>query len=194
MSSFLSGENIKMLHEANAINNHSLKYWAIKHNLLCKTVRYGHGKWALILHEFRSDRQYIQPTFYLWWNYGAKGVETPNDCIWNVTNIYQNSHESGSHAFQTSCRLTEYTSWALGLEIVFLPSHLISVLLCFICSILLGMRFTGSCILVSHVSKPRTSSVQEKELKTWKELQRQSLELRWKDGPSRDCPTQGSIP
>jgi hypothetical protein len=28
----------------------------------------------------------------------------------------------------------------------------------------------------------------------WKELQRQSLELRWKDGPSRDCPTQGSIP
>jgi hypothetical protein len=28
----------------------------------------------------------------------------------------------------------------------------------------------------------------------WKELQRQSLELRRKDGPSRDCPTQGSIP
>jgi hypothetical protein len=28
----------------------------------------------------------------------------------------------------------------------------------------------------------------------WKELQRQSLELRRKDGPSRDCPTRGSIP
>ena len=28
----------------------------------------------------------------------------------------------------------------------------------------------------------------------WKELQRQSLELRRKDGPSRDCHTQGSIP
>ena len=28
----------------------------------------------------------------------------------------------------------------------------------------------------------------------WKELQRQSFELRQKDGPSRDCPTQGSIP
>jgi hypothetical protein len=28
----------------------------------------------------------------------------------------------------------------------------------------------------------------------WKELQRKSLELRQKDGPSRDCPTQGSIP
>jgi hypothetical protein len=24
----------------------------------------------------------------------------------------------------------------------------------------------------------------------WKELQRQSLELRWKDGLSRDCPTR----
>ena len=29
---------------------------------------------------------------------------------------------------------------------------------------------------------------------TWKELWRQSLELRWKEGPSRDCPTQRSIP
>jgi hypothetical protein len=28
----------------------------------------------------------------------------------------------------------------------------------------------------------------------WKELQRQSLELRQKDGPSRDCHIQGSIP
>jgi hypothetical protein len=28
----------------------------------------------------------------------------------------------------------------------------------------------------------------------WKELQRQSLELRQKDGPSRDCHTQRSIP
>jgi hypothetical protein len=28
----------------------------------------------------------------------------------------------------------------------------------------------------------------------WKELQRQSLELRRKDGPSRDCHTWGSIP
>jgi hypothetical protein len=28
----------------------------------------------------------------------------------------------------------------------------------------------------------------------WKELQRQSLELRRKDGPSRDCHTRGSIP
>ena len=28
----------------------------------------------------------------------------------------------------------------------------------------------------------------------WKELQRQRLELRWKDGLSRDYPTQGSIP
>ena len=28
----------------------------------------------------------------------------------------------------------------------------------------------------------------------WKKLQRQSLELRQKDGPSRDCPTWGSIP
>jgi hypothetical protein len=28
----------------------------------------------------------------------------------------------------------------------------------------------------------------------WKELQRQSLELRRKDGPSRSCHTQGSIP
>ena len=28
----------------------------------------------------------------------------------------------------------------------------------------------------------------------WKELQRQSLELRLKEGPSRDCPTRGSIP
>jgi hypothetical protein len=27
-----------------------------------------------------------------------------------------------------------------------------------------------------------------------KELQRQSLELRQKEGPSRDCPTQESIP
>jgi hypothetical protein len=27
----------------------------------------------------------------------------------------------------------------------------------------------------------------------WKELQRQSLELRQKDGPSRDCHTRGSI-
>jgi hypothetical protein len=27
----------------------------------------------------------------------------------------------------------------------------------------------------------------------WKELQRQSLELRQKDGPSRDCHIQGSI-
>jgi hypothetical protein len=26
------------------------------------------------------------------------------------------------------------------------------------------------------------------------ELQRQSLELRWKEGPFRDCPTWGSIP
>jgi hypothetical protein len=29
---------------------------------------------------------------------------------------------------------------------------------------------------------------------TWKELQRQSLELKQKDGPSRDCHIQGSIP
>ena len=28
----------------------------------------------------------------------------------------------------------------------------------------------------------------------WKELQRQRLELRQKDGPSRDCHTRGSIP
>ena len=28
----------------------------------------------------------------------------------------------------------------------------------------------------------------------WKELQRQSLELRLKDGPYKDCPTKGSIP
>jgi hypothetical protein len=28
----------------------------------------------------------------------------------------------------------------------------------------------------------------------WKELQRQSLELRQKDRPSRDCHIQGSIP
>jgi hypothetical protein len=28
----------------------------------------------------------------------------------------------------------------------------------------------------------------------WKELQRQSLDLRQKDGPSRDCHSQGSIP
>jgi hypothetical protein len=28
----------------------------------------------------------------------------------------------------------------------------------------------------------------------WKELQRQSLELRGKDGPSRDCYIRGSIP
>jgi hypothetical protein len=28
----------------------------------------------------------------------------------------------------------------------------------------------------------------------WKELQRQSSELRRKEGPSRDCPTWGSIP
>jgi hypothetical protein len=28
----------------------------------------------------------------------------------------------------------------------------------------------------------------------WRDLQRQSLELRWKEGPSRDCPNQGSIP
>jgi hypothetical protein len=28
----------------------------------------------------------------------------------------------------------------------------------------------------------------------WKELQRQSSELRQKERPSRDCPTQGSIP
>jgi hypothetical protein len=28
----------------------------------------------------------------------------------------------------------------------------------------------------------------------WKELQRKSSELRQKEGPSRDCPTQGSIP
>jgi hypothetical protein len=28
----------------------------------------------------------------------------------------------------------------------------------------------------------------------WKELQRQSLELRQKDGPSRDCHIQRSIP
>jgi hypothetical protein len=28
----------------------------------------------------------------------------------------------------------------------------------------------------------------------WKELQRQILELRQKDGPSRDCHIQGSIP
>jgi hypothetical protein len=28
----------------------------------------------------------------------------------------------------------------------------------------------------------------------WKELQRQSLELRQKDGPSRDCHIQGSTP
>jgi hypothetical protein len=28
----------------------------------------------------------------------------------------------------------------------------------------------------------------------WKELQRQSLELRQKDGPSRDCHIRGSIP
>jgi hypothetical protein len=28
----------------------------------------------------------------------------------------------------------------------------------------------------------------------WKELQRQSLELRRKDGPPRDCPTWVSIP
>ena len=28
----------------------------------------------------------------------------------------------------------------------------------------------------------------------WKELQRQSLELRQKDGPSRDCHMQGSMP
>jgi hypothetical protein len=28
----------------------------------------------------------------------------------------------------------------------------------------------------------------------WKELQRQSLELRLEEGPFRDCPTQGSIP
>ena len=27
----------------------------------------------------------------------------------------------------------------------------------------------------------------------WKELQRQSFELRQKDGPSRDCHMQGSI-
>jgi hypothetical protein len=27
----------------------------------------------------------------------------------------------------------------------------------------------------------------------WKELQRQSSEMRVKKGPSRDCPTQGSI-
>jgi hypothetical protein len=27
----------------------------------------------------------------------------------------------------------------------------------------------------------------------WKELQKQSSELRRKEGPSRDCPTQGSI-
>jgi hypothetical protein len=28
----------------------------------------------------------------------------------------------------------------------------------------------------------------------WKELQRQSSELRRKEEPSRDCPTRGSIP
>jgi hypothetical protein len=28
----------------------------------------------------------------------------------------------------------------------------------------------------------------------WKELQRQSLELRWKERPSRECPTRGFIP
>jgi hypothetical protein len=27
----------------------------------------------------------------------------------------------------------------------------------------------------------------------WKEIQRQNLELSWKEGPSRDCPTKGSI-
>jgi hypothetical protein len=28
----------------------------------------------------------------------------------------------------------------------------------------------------------------------WNELQRQSLEVRWKEGPYRDCPTWRSIP
>jgi hypothetical protein len=28
----------------------------------------------------------------------------------------------------------------------------------------------------------------------WKELQIQSSQLRWKERPSRDCPTQGSLP
>jgi len=34
----------------------------------------------------------------------------------------------------------------------------------------------------------------ENKIYPWKELQRQSLELRQKERPSRDCPTRGFIP
>jgi hypothetical protein len=38
------------------------------------------------------------------------------------------------------------------------------------------------------------SSLEYRMKYLWKEFQRQSLELGWKDGPSRDCPTRGPIP
>jgi hypothetical protein len=38
------------------------------------------------------------------------------------------------------------------------------------------------------------SSLEYRAKYPWKELQRQSLELRRKDGTSRDYPTGGSIP
>jgi hypothetical protein len=46
-----------------------------------------------------------------------------------------------------------------------------------------------------NISRKEIQEILRIENKTrWKELQRQSLELRRKDGPSRDCHTWGSIP
>jgi hypothetical protein len=78
---------------------------------------------------------------------------------------------------------------------------------------LTGYAFTDKLILVQKLRIPKiqfTNTWNSRRRKTkvwilnpflemgtkypWKELQRQSLEVRRKDKPSRDCPTQGSIP
>jgi hypothetical protein len=50
-------------------------------------------------------------------------------------------------------------------------------------------------ILIKKVSYDRkTDDFKMGTKQSWKKLQRKSLELRRKDGPSRDCHIRGSIP
>jgi hypothetical protein len=61
---------------------------------------------------------------------------------------------------------------------------------------MLGSLVAG-CAKHMKLKKKEDQSVDAKHGETkhpWKELQTKSLELRWKDRPSRDSYTQGSIP
>jgi hypothetical protein len=47
-------------------------------------------------------------------------------------------------------------------------------------------------VISAYSCSPLPKKGKDRNSKQWKELQRQSLELRRKDGPSRDCHIQGS--